>query len=86
MNEIVKMISDETKRMVEESGKEYKEPDFDDKQPTQPTQAEVDEFRNNIVNQIDECAKIKKQEMKNYRRMFGNDPKGNAPISYTIPN
>jgi hypothetical protein len=84
MNDIAKMISDETKTIVEESGKKYVEPDFDDEQPNNPTPEEQKEFNDQVLAQIEEGAEEKRKEQAEYRRMFGADPRGNAPTSYSI--
>ena len=86
MNEIAKQIADGTKALVEESGKVYKEPDFDDEQPNNPTPEEEKQFNDQVVSQINDCTEFKKKEQEEYRRMFGGDPKGNASTSYTISN
>lgn len=85
MNDIAKMISDETKTIVEESGKKYVEPDFDDDQPNNPTPEEQKEFNDQVLAQIEEGTQLKKEEQKQYRKMFG-DPKGNTSGSYSISN
>lgn len=86
MNDIAKQIADGTKALVEESGKVYKEPDFeDDDQPNNPTPEEIQKFSDQIVSQIGEGLEMKKQEQKQYRKMFG-DPKGNTSGSYSISN
>ena len=86
MNEIAKMISDGTKALVEESGKVYKEPDFDDEQPNNPTPEEEKQFNDQLLSLIEEGTQQKKQEQEEYRRMFGGDPKGNTSGSYSISN
>lgn len=86
MNDIAKQIADGTKALVEESGKVYKEPDFDDDQPNDPSDEEKQQFNDKVLAQIEEGAEDKRKEQEEYRRMFGSDPNGNAPISYSISN
>lgn len=86
MNDIAKQIADGTKALVEESGKVYKEPDFDDDQPNDPSDEEIQQFIDQVVSQINDCTELKKKEQAEYRRMFGGDPKDNAPTSYSISN
>ncbi|HEX2920919.1 MAG TPA: hypothetical protein VHO50_07135 [Bacteroidales bacterium] len=80
MTTIAEMITEETKRMIEQTGREYKPTKFEEKQAT-PELTEQDKATLN--SQIVTGTEMKLKEQESYRKMFGSDPKGETPISWS---